>query len=137
MSTLLLDAGVWVGAADSLDSFHEAAQRIVFDFDRPVATMDLTLYEVANALGVRKGRSREARYISELMRRRCRGTAFVAADPALVDLAVTIAEEHGLTAYDASYVAAATTNGWTLVSVDIADLVSKGLAVTPDAALYP
>ena len=48
-----------------------------------------------------------------------------------------MAAEHGLTAYDAAYVAAARRNGMTLVSTDIADLVSKGLAVTPDAAVYP
>lgn len=47
------------------------------------------------------------------------------------------ASEHGLTAYDAAYVAAARRNGWRLVSLDIRDLVSKGLAITPDAALYP
>ena len=42
-----------------------------------------------------------------------------------------IAAAHGLTAYDAAYVAVAERNGWTLVSTDIADLVSKGLAVAP------
>ena len=42
-----------------------------------------------------------------------------------------------ITPYDAAYVAAARRNGWTLVSTDIADLASKGLAVTPDAADYP
>ena len=47
------------------------------------------------------------------------------------------ARENDLTAYDAAYVAAASRHEWTLVSADIADLVSKGLAVTPDAALYP
>ncbi len=45
--------------------------------------------------------------------------------------------EHGLSAYDAAYVAASRRDGWTLVSTDIRDLVSKGLAVTPDAADYP
>ena len=34
-------------------------------------------------------------------------------------------------------VAAARRNGWQLVSLDIRDLVSKGLAVTPAAAVYP
>ncbi|MBA3865980.1 MAG: hypothetical protein H0X42_06490 [Solirubrobacterales bacterium] len=48
-----------------------------------------------------------------------------------------LADELGLTAYDAAYVAASRRYGWTLVSADIADLVSKGLAVTPDGADYP
>lgn len=55
--------------------------------------------------------------------------------PDLIDHAVDVASEHALTAYDAAYVAAARRNGWTLVSTDIADLVSKGLAVAPDAAV--
>jgi predicted nucleic acid-binding protein len=58
-------------------------------------------------------------------------------DADLIDMAVDIAAEHGLTAYDAAYVAAARLYDWTLVSADIADLVSKGLAVAPDAADYP
>jgi predicted nucleic acid-binding protein len=137
LSTLLLDAGVWIGAADARDPFHEPAKTLIFDVHRPVAAMDLTLYEVANALGVRKGRPREARYMAELIVKRCRGESLVAADPALMDLVTSVADEHGLTAYDAAYVAAATSRGWRLVSADIADLVSKGLAVTPDQADYP
>jgi predicted nucleic acid-binding protein len=43
--------------------------------------------------------------------------------------------EHGLTAYDAAYVAVARRYDWQLVSTDVRDLVSKGLAVTPDAAV--
>ena len=137
MSTLLLDAGVWIGAADDGDPFHEEAKALVFDVDRPLAAMDLTLYEVANALGVRKGQPREARYMAELIVKRCGGESLVVADPDLIDIATSVAEEHGLTAYDAAYVAAANRNGWTLVSADIADLVSKELAVAPDAAVYP
>jgi predicted nucleic acid-binding protein len=52
-------------------------------------------------------------------------------------MAVDIAAEHGLTANEAAYVAAARLYDSTMVSADIADLVSKGLAVAPDAADYP
>jgi predicted nucleic acid-binding protein len=134
---LLLDAGVWIAAVDPNEPFHQASRAIVFDFDQPVTAMDLTFYEVANALGVKKGWSSEARYLSELMVKRCRRAGVVAVNPGLTDLATSIARDKGLTAYDAAYVAAANSNGWTLVSADIADLVSKGLAVTPDAAVYP
>ncbi len=48
-----------------------------------------------------------------------------------------VVSEHGLSAYDAAYVAAARRNGWQLVSLDVKDLVSRGLAVTPDRADYP
>jgi predicted nucleic acid-binding protein len=134
---LLLDAGVWIAAVDPNESFHQASRAVVFDFDQSVTAMDLTFYEVANALGVKKGWSSEVRYLSKLMVKRCRRPGVVAVDPGLTDLATSIAREKGLTAYDAAYVAAANSNGWTLVSADITDLVSKGLAVTPDAAVYP
>jgi predicted nucleic acid-binding protein len=44
--------------------------------------------------------------------------------------------EHGLTAYDAAYVATARRYGWTLVSTDLKDLVNRSeLALTPDDAV--
>ena len=58
-------------------------------------------------------------------------------DPELLGVAVDVAGRHQITAYDAAYVAVAQRRGWQLVSTDIRDLVSKGLAVTPDAADYP
>jgi len=53
----------------------------------------------------------------------------------IVPMTLALAGDHGLSAYDASYVAAALREGWTLVSTDLRDLVSKGLAITPDAAV--
>lgn len=136
MSTWLIDAGVWVAARDPADRFHDASRAIVYDFEQPVAAMDLTLYEVCNAIGVRRGEVEEARYMSQLIARRCRD-GFVGLDPGLIDATLGIAAEHRITSYDAAYVAAARRNAWTLVSTDIADLVSKDLAVAPDAADYP
>lgn len=133
---LLLDAGVWVAARDPEDRFHGAAREIVLNFSQPVAALDLTLYEIANAMGARKKQFGEVRYLLQTLEIRCGGD-IVAASSRSIDAAMDIAAEHGLTAYDAAYVAAARGNGWTLVSTDIADLVSKGLAVTPDAADYP
>jgi predicted nucleic acid-binding protein len=46
-----------------------------------------------------------------------------------------IAVEYGLSGYDAAYVAVARRHDRQLVSTDIRDLVSKGLAITPDAAV--
>jgi predicted nucleic acid-binding protein len=99
-----------------------------------VAALDFTMLEVANVLGVRDGTSDEAVDMCRLIRERC-GDAIVKADPMLLRSALRIALEHGVGAYDASYVAAAHREGWTLVSIDIEDLVSKGLAITPDAAV--
>jgi hypothetical protein len=49
--------------------------------------------------------------------------------------AISIAAEHDISAYHASYVGAAHRESWTLVSTDVEHLVSKGLAITPDAAV--
>lgn len=133
---LLVDASVWIAARDPEDPFRVAARSIVLDIAKPVAAMDLTFYEVANVVGARKGQLDEARHLLRFLAERC-GEQIVAIDTNLTESALEVAAEHGLTAYDAAYVAAARRHGWTLVSADIADLVSKGLAVAPDAANYP
>lgn len=132
----MVDSSVWVAAINPDDRFHGSASVLAVSEERPVAALDLTLYEVANAVGARDGRGAQASSLVRLIFERC-GECLLRIDPDLAGAAVEIAAEHGLTAYDAAYVAAARRNGWTLVSVDIADLVSKGLAVAPDAADYP
>jgi predicted nucleic acid-binding protein len=133
---LLLDASVWIAAKDVEDRFFDFARPLVLDPSRTVAALDLTFYEVANALGARRGQPSVAADLCRTIAERCRDE-IVAIDSALIDSTLEVAAEHGLTAYDAAYVAAARRNGWTLVSADVADLVSKGLAVAPDAADYP
>lgn len=133
---LLLDASVWVAAKDERDRYFESARPLVLDPANPVGALDLTFYEVANALGARRGHPTAAAELCRLIGERCSQTT-LSVDAYLIESALGIAAEHGLTAYDAAYVAAARHNDWTLVSADIADLVSKGLAVAPDAADYP
>lgn len=133
---LLIDASVWVAAIDPDDRFHAPASELAVSEDLPVAALDLTLYEIANVVGARDGRRAQAGHLSQLLVERCRDN-LIRVDVQLADTAVESAAEHGLTAYDAAYVTAARRYGWTLVSADVADLVSKGLAVAPDAALYP
>ena len=132
---LLVDASVWVLLREPEDRYYTAAQSLVRDPALPLAALDLTLYEIANVVGARKGKVDDARYMTQVVLTRCRDR-LVPIDAELVDSALGLASEHGLTAYDAAYVATARRFGWTLVSTDIADLVSKGLAVTPDADLY-
>jgi predicted nucleic acid-binding protein len=132
----LVDAGVWVAIADPDDRFHAAAHAMVADVEKPLGVLDLTLYEVANVMGTKKRQLREGRFLLKLIEKRCRDN-FLAASPDLLESAMELAVEHALTAYDAAYVAAARRYGWTLVSTDVADLASKGLAVTPDVADYP
>lgn len=133
---LLLDASVWVAAKDADDRHFDAARALVLDTELPVTALDLTFYEVANVVGSRWQRQDLARELCRTIQLRCDGR-IAAVEVDLLDAALEMASEHGLTAYDAAYVAAAQRRGWTLVSTDIADLVSKDLAVTPGAADYP
>jgi predicted nucleic acid-binding protein len=133
---LLVDASVWVAVERPQDRYHAEARSLVRDFDHPVAALDLTLYEIANVAATKMGQPDRGRYLAELVLTRCRDR-LVRIDPELLAAAMEIAVEHDLTAYDAAYVAAARRHGMTLVSADIRDLVSKGLAVAPDAADYP
>lgn len=133
---LLLDASVWVAAKDADDRYFEAARALVTDAKRPVASLDLTLYETANVVVGRWRQPEAARDLCRTIVVRC-DDRLVTVDRDLVEQTIEVAADHDLTAYDAAYVAAARRHGWTLVSTDVADLVSKGLAVTPDAADYP
>jgi predicted nucleic acid-binding protein len=130
----LLDASIWIGAMQPTAPYYEACRALVVDSNYPVAALDLTMVEVANVLGVRDGRGSDAIDLCRLMNGRCRHLT-AAADLTLIPLTLKLAIEHRLSAYDASCVAAAFIEGWTLVSLDIRDLVSKGLAITPDAAV--
>jgi predicted nucleic acid-binding protein len=132
---LLLDASVWVALADPRERFHAEAETLV-ESAGSIATLDLTLLEVANAVGAKMGMPTRAERILGIVAANC-GDRLIRADAALVGSAIEVSAEHGLSAYDAAYVAAARRDAMTLVSLDIRDLVSKGLAVTPDAALYP
>lgn len=131
----LVDASIWVAAVMPQHPQHDQADRFL-RAGPPLAVLDLTLYEVANAVAGTYGRPDAAR---ELVQGLFRGSVRppLPADASLFEDGVDLMVEHGLTAYDASYVAAARRHGWQLVSLDIRDLVSKGLAVTPDVADYP
>ncbi|HVY97695.1 MAG TPA: type II toxin-antitoxin system VapC family toxin [Solirubrobacterales bacterium] len=133
---LLLDSGVWVAVGEPEERHHPSARALVREQSVPVGSLDLTLYEIANVVGARKGRVADAERLVRLVLRRCTEEP-LAIDADVIGEALEVATEHRLSAYDATYVAVARRRGWTLVSTDVRDLVSKGLAVTPDAALYP
>jgi predicted nucleic acid-binding protein len=132
----LVDASVWVSLAERGSPYREPAMSLIREQGSNLNALDLTLYEVANAIGVKQGDASAASRVNRLLLKCCRDRVFTV-DAELVDAALQIAAEHGLTIYDAAYVAAARRDGMTLVSVDVRDLVSRGLAVTPDVADYP
>jgi predicted nucleic acid-binding protein len=131
----LLDANVWLASRNSFERDHDAARRLIERADRRrFVALDLTLYEVAN-IAIRSWRSkRSAHRLTELVRAACSG-GILRVDDALISRAIALADEYGLSAYDAAYAAAAEINGWTLVSGDHRDLVEPGLAITAAEAL--
>jgi len=130
----LLDSSVWVAARSPKEQFAEAARELVLDGGRRTAALDLTLYEVANAIGAKRGDALGAARACRSIELRC-GRDFVRVDAGLMEATADLAVEHGLTAYDAAYVGVARRYDWQLVSTDIEDLVSRGFAITPDAAV--
>jgi predicted nucleic acid-binding protein len=119
---------------DARRAVQQPSVEIVLDARRPAAALDLTLYEIANAVGAVRGDLRTVSRILYSIEGRCSG-GIVRIDSSLVEATAEIATEHGLSGYDAAYVAVARRHDWTLVSTDIRDLVSQGLAITPDAAV--
>jgi predicted nucleic acid-binding protein len=132
--TLLLDSGVWVASMNSDHPFELASRELVAGRHRQLGALDLTFYEIANVIALKRRRPREAVNLCRSVAQWC-GNAIVRIDGDLIDSAVEVVAEYRLTAYDAAYVAVARRHDWTLVSTDIKDLVSKGLAITPDAAV--
>jgi predicted nucleic acid-binding protein len=132
---LLLDASVWVAAGVPAHPSHDTAAPLVRG-GTAVTALDLTLYEVVNVVARQYRQPDQAQGIAHAILRTC-GEELARVDDAFGEEAVRVASAHGLTVYNAAYVSAARRNGWQLVSLDIRDLVSKGLAVTPDAAVYP
>jgi predicted nucleic acid-binding protein len=130
----LLDSSVWVAARSPEERFSEPARELVLDVQRRTAALDLTLYEVANAIGAKRGDALGAVRACRSIELRC-GRDFVRVDAGLMEATADVAVEHGLTSYDAAYVAVARRYDWQLVSTDVEDLVSRGLAITPDAAV--
>jgi predicted nucleic acid-binding protein len=132
---MLVDAGVWIASRSPSELHFEDANALLRDRRNSVAALDLTIYEVANTLAGKLREPRHAERFAEAILSRCFGERYVRIDDGILRQAVEVAAEHGITVYDAAYVATARSRGWQLVSTDVRDLVSRGLAVTPDAAV--
>ncbi len=133
MSLWLLDASVLLASEDPDDDHHVDATLLLGGED-PLATLDLAFYEVAN-VAVRSWLDQAA---ANRLRERVVAVSddggLVRADSMLLAHAAAIAEEHSLSVYDAAYVAAADHANAQLVSCDVRDLVSRGLACLPGEA---
>ncbi len=131
MSTLLLDASVILAAFDSDDELHGPSQTLLADPDVTLTTLDLARYEVAN-VAVR-GWCEVGRVapLLEAIDRISGDGGVIPSTTTLLSSAAKLADAHTISVYDAAYVAAADQAGGTLVSCDIRDLVSRGLASSP------
>jgi predicted nucleic acid-binding protein len=126
----LLDSSVLLASEDPDDENHRDARRLLGGSD-PLATLDIAFYEVTN-VAVRAWRDLSA---AHRLRERVAAVAgdggLVRATPELITDAAALADEHGISVYDAAYVVAARLSGGELVSCDERDLVSRGLARLP------
>jgi predicted nucleic acid-binding protein len=134
VTTVLLDASVLLAAFDADDKHHEPARALLESDETALATIDLARYEVAN-VAIRTWRSPAS--VAPLLTAVDRigdDGGVLTSSGTLLTRAAEIAEDRGISIYDAAYVAAATDNGLRLVSCDERDLVSKELAVLPARA---
>ncbi len=130
MNLWFLDASVLLASEDADDDNHEDARRLLGG-DDPLATLDLAFYEVTN-VAVRAWRDQAAAHrLGERVAAVASDGGLIRADASLLANAAALAEEHGISVYDAAYVAAAQGSGHQLVSCDVRDLVSRGLASLP------
>lgn len=131
MSTLLLDASVILAAFDSDDELHAPSQRLLADSEVTLTTLDLARYEVANVAVRSWCELDRVAPLLEAIDRISGDGGVTPSTTALLTRAAKLADENAISVYDAAYVAAADQAGATLVSCDIRDLVSKGLARSP------
>jgi predicted nucleic acid-binding protein len=132
VSTLLIDASVILAAFDPEDTHHNAARAILGEPAVTLATLDLARYELAN-VAVRAWRAPDqVAVLLESVDRIADDGGALTSTGALLASAAEIAEKHAISVYDAAYVAAARQGERVLVSCDARDLLSKGLAVSPE-----
>lgn len=133
MNLWFLDASVLLASEDPDDENYGDARRLLGSAD-PLATLDLAFYEVTN-VAVRVWRDPSAALrLRERVNAVAEDGGLMGADVALVANAAAVADEHGISVYDAAYVVAARAAGGALVSCDRRDLVSRGLARLPGDA---
>ena len=134
---LLIDASVWLAALDPRDPVNGASRALVEEAAEPlleVHALDLTIYEAINVAACKWRSAANGESVTDLILEVCPGR-LIRVDRSLVSDAVATSLRSGLTAYDASYVAAARRHSLQLVSIDFADLVGPGHAIDPEAAL--
>jgi predicted nucleic acid-binding protein len=130
---IFLDASVLLAAEDADDREHHAALALLRSGD--LATLELALYETTNVAVVRWQDLGAAGRLAKRIWAIAEFGTLVRVDPQLGAEVAQLTCEHGLSAYDAGYVAAARRLGVTLASCDERDLVRPGLAELPSTLI--
>lgn len=130
MTGWLLDASVLLAREDVDDTHHDHA-RLLLERPEPIATLDLAYYEVTNVALRAWDDVPAARRLRGVVAALEADGGLIRCDEALIAASAELATTHRLSAYDAAYVAAAEAIGLRLVSCDVRDLVSGGLALSP------
>lgn len=136
MTALVIDASVWVAAADATDLFSDASRRFLEAIAAqalPVALPALARIEVACALARRLRDAPAARRIADGMVRAPFVTEHTM-DAALIDSAVAAGTDAFLRAADAVYLALARRLDAAIVTWD-GELIRRAGALTPEAWL--
>lgn len=132
MTVLIIDASVWVSAADATDAFSEPSRTFLSGVTRraiPVALPDFTELEFACALARRLRDGERAKDLAGQMLRSPL-VAVHSLDSALLRRAVEVGTRQLLRAGDAVYAAVAELTGGQVVSWD-QELIQRVGAVTP------
>ena len=134
MTAWFADASALLAGSDPDDREHKAA-RSLLEGGAAILTLDLAYYEVMN-VALRSWRNpAAARRLRGFVTAIAEDGGLIRIDDTLAAAAAELAERHGLSAHDATYVAAAAATGARLVSCDVRDLVGPGLALTPSQAV--
>lgn len=132
MTVLIVDASVWVAAADATDAFSEPSRAFLSSVARrapPVALPDFAELEVACALARRLGDGERGRALAgQMLRSPIIGVHSL--DASLLRRAVEVGTRELLRAGDAVYAAVAELTGGEVVSWD-EELIQRAGAVTP------
>ena len=126
---IFLDASVLLAAEDLDDPNRQAAAALLKT--GALGTLELAAYEVTNIAEVRWRDLGASRRLRDRVWAIGEFGALVRVDRMLGERTAEVSREHGLSAYDAAYVAGAERVGAPLASCDERDLVSRGLAKLP------
>lgn len=130
---IFLDASVLLAAEDANDPNHAAASALLRS--GALGTLELAAYELTNVAEVRWRDPEASQRLRERVWAIAELGALVRVDRALAERTAELARQHGISAYDAAYVAGGERVGAPLASCDQRDLVSRGLARLPKALL--